>query len=286
MIFNILSYNIFKFGVDKIEYSFSGNRNEKVNVVTKETYGKSPTSINAQTEIDKKIGNLSNEIKGMTKEQIVEYISKKVIEKNKSSNVSAANTLSSTSSVTKICIDPGHGGTDPGTHGQYNGGTYYEDDVNLSIALKLRNYLQNDGYTVYMTRTTDTSVSLTSRYTLANNNSVSCFVSVHLNGVDSTSVHGTTCIYPANHDITHSKGMADWIHSFVTNWDFSSYRTPYKDERGLAVLNGTTMPATITETGFMTNPGDMGYLSNSSNQDSIAGDIYLGIASWDLYGDY
>ena len=51
-----------------------------------------------------------------------------------------------------IVIDPGHGGFDPGKKG-INGED--EKHINLKIALKLRNYLQQSGAVVIMTRTTD-----------------------------------------------------------------------------------------------------------------------------------
>ena len=95
-----------------------------------------------------------------------------------------------------------------------------------------------------MTRTTDQTVDLTTRYTLANNNNVDA---VHLNSSTNTSAKGTTAIYPNNHDITGSQDLANWVHQMVTAFtNLTEYRTPYQDERNLAVLRNTTMPAIIT----------------------------------------
>ena len=52
-----------------------------------------------------------------------------------------------------VVIDAGHGGEDPGVVSDYSGIT--EKDLNLRIAQLLKSYLEQDGYTVIMTRTED-----------------------------------------------------------------------------------------------------------------------------------
>ena len=91
----------------------------------------------------------------------------------------------------KICVDPGHGGRDPGAVGPTD---YEEADANLDIGLRLRDLLVNDGATVYMTRTTDVYVSLADRVAIANNNNVDTFLSIHCNAYDGT-VQGTETYY-------------------------------------------------------------------------------------------
>ena len=67
----------------------------------------------------------------------------------------------------KVVIDPGHGGTDPGA----TNGSYREKDFNLSISLKVRDYLlANYDVNVLMTRSTDKTMSLSERTQFANNN--------------------------------------------------------------------------------------------------------------------
>ena len=51
-----------------------------------------------------------------------------------------------------ICIDAGHGGSDPGKVGNSN---ILEKDINLSLALKLQKLLEKKNYKVYMTRNGD-----------------------------------------------------------------------------------------------------------------------------------
>lgn len=78
-----------------------------------------------------------------------------------------------------IVIDPGHGGKDPGCHGE----TYKEKDVALAVALKLGNYLEQNlkNVTVIYTRKTDVFVELEDRALIANKANADLFISIHCN---------------------------------------------------------------------------------------------------------
>jgi N-acetylmuramoyl-L-alanine amidase len=79
-----------------------------------------------------------------------------------------------------VIIDAGHGGKDPGTTGISK---VYEKDLNLAIALKLRNYIQNkyNDVQVIMTREKDEFIELKDRGEIANRNGGDLFVSIHCN---------------------------------------------------------------------------------------------------------
>ncbi|WP_079907885.1 N-acetylmuramoyl-L-alanine amidase [Carboxydocella sp. JDF658] len=276
---DILSYNIFSFDskIKNISFTFDGTIVDYFSTMSRDDYFK-VESKDQDKKIMEKIKILSEQFKGKTPEQIREIIKKTAKEKTSNlSNVSAVATY-------KVCVDPGHGGSDSGAVGKLNGVSYYEKDINLSIALWLQAHLEADGISVIMTRTTDKYVDLTTRYTLANNNAVNCFVSVHHNSSTNTSARGTTVIYPNNHHITESSNLALEVHNAVL-WTTSlpEYTPPYKDVRNLAVLRNTKMPAIITETGFMSNSTDLTYLINSLNQESIGAAIELGIYWWLYY---
>jgi N-acetylmuramoyl-L-alanine amidase len=90
--------------------------------------------------------------------------------------------------VTTIVIDPGHGGRDPGAHGQR--GTE-EKDVTLKVALKLRDLLRKDpGVRVLMTRDRDVFVELEDRAKFANSNEADLFISIHVNSHPQRTVRG------------------------------------------------------------------------------------------------
>jgi N-acetylmuramoyl-L-alanine amidase len=87
-----------------------------------------------------------------------------------------------------VVIDPGHGGRDPGAHGQR--GTE-EKDITLKVALKLRDILSKQpGIRVLMTRERDVFVELEDRAKFANGNEADLFVSVHVNSHPQRSVRG------------------------------------------------------------------------------------------------
>ena len=89
---------------------------------------------------------------------------------------------------TTIVIDPGHGGRDPGAHGQR--GTE-EKDITLKVGLKLRDLLKKEpGVRVLMTRDRDVFVELEDRAKYANGNEADLFVSIHVNSHPQRSVRG------------------------------------------------------------------------------------------------
>nr|WP_305067238.1 N-acetylmuramoyl-L-alanine amidase [Mangrovivirga halotolerans] len=88
-----------------------------------------------------------------------------------------------------IVIDAGHGGKDPGTHGQIS----KEKKVALEIALKLGATIEEylEGVRVIYTRNNDSFLELYQRAELANRNNADLFVSIHCNWVGNPRVHGT-----------------------------------------------------------------------------------------------
>ncbi|MBN2212859.1 MAG: N-acetylmuramoyl-L-alanine amidase [Bacteroidales bacterium] len=88
-----------------------------------------------------------------------------------------------------VVIDPGHGGKDPGSMGDFA----CEKDIVLNIALKLGNYIETklEDVRVVYTRTTDEFVPLYKRAEIANNSKADVFLSIHANGLSKRNVKGT-----------------------------------------------------------------------------------------------
>lgn len=78
-------------------------------------------------------------------------------------------------------LDAGHGGSDSGAVGYSNGNVVLEKNLTLEITYKVKEILENAGYTVSMTRTGDTLPSLVERPTQANAENAAVFVSIHIN---------------------------------------------------------------------------------------------------------
>jgi len=91
-------------------------------------------------------------------------------------------------SITKVVIDAGHGGKDPGTIGKKS----QEKNIALQIALKLADMVREQcpDVTVLCTRTTDEFVELHERAEIANRSRADLFISIHCNANPSSVFHG------------------------------------------------------------------------------------------------
>lgn len=92
----------------------------------------------------------------------------------------------------KVLLDPGHGGKDPGAMGSR--GTK-EKNVNLDIAIRLRDALSRNGIEVVMTRETDVFIPLEQRTQICRRESPDAFISIHANAADSPSATGIETFY-------------------------------------------------------------------------------------------
>ena len=172
-----------------------------------------------------------------------------------------------------VCIDPGHGGSDPGA--VVDG--VQEKDLNLDIALAMRDYLESSSppyptFNVLMTRDSDEWVSYTERHELANDNNADIFVSIHCNSYSNPSVRGVTGRYSNNHDVQLSIDLANSLINAIPPTIPKHSDASYQD---IQVLRNTTMPAALIECGFMTNSSDLEILQNEG--DDIG--YILGLAS-------
>lgn len=173
-----------------------------------------------------------------------------------------------------VCIDPGHGGSQPGAVS----GNTYESDINLTIALEMRDYLEGISapyptFDVVMTRTTDTDVSLGDRADIANDANADAFISIHCNSFTSSSVRGTTARYPNNHDMALSEDLGNELIEAITPSPLPKHSDA--QYQNLQVLRETNMPATLMECGFMSNSEDLDILTTQG--DDLG--YYMGIAT-------
>src|SRR5690606_25160626 len=91
--------------------------------------------------------------------------------------------------LSKVVVDAGHGGHDPGTHGR----KYKEKDIALAIALKVGKYIEQNvpGVQVGYTRKDDTYVPLAKRADIANKADADLLTSIHVNSIPSRTTYGT-----------------------------------------------------------------------------------------------
>lgn len=183
-----------------------------------------------------------------------------------------------------IILDPGHGGFDPGKPGIKGAD---EKDLNLKIALMLKNYLEKAGAKVIMTRTTDDDVDgmdgvkhkskdMVARKKLSEGGDV--LISIHQNSFTQPSVHGAQCFF--NNTSEEGRKLAICIQKSIKQLVDTSNRREAKSNTNYYVLKATTIPAVIVECGFLTNPEEEQKLNSETYQNQMALSICLGILNY------
>jgi len=190
-----------------------------------------------------------------------------------------------------ICVDPGHGGQ--GVEPGYTGGTtgvatgQTEGDVNLRVALILRQYLQAAGANVVMTRIADNRCTdggtclreeLDFRTNTAKRAKADFFVSVHHNEATGKPNTNYTCVfYPkgTNHSISLAQNVSRSVSTILGIKDAGAKSGDY---RVLNQLSG--IPGIIVEASFMSNPTEDMKLSNLSYNKREAQAIATGVLNY------
>lgn len=184
----------------------------------------------------------------------------------------------------RIVVDPGHGGNDPGAIGRVIG--VQEKDVNLDVSLKLRDELVALGAEVRMTRDTDRSVAppgagkkaeLQARVDVANQWPADLYVSVHSNSFTRTDKNGTEC-YHARGASAHSRVLAALTHREMVK------QLELKDNGVIPadfyVVKNTTMPATLVEIAYLSNPQEEALLGDPAFRTKTAHAIADGVKDY------
>lgn len=150
----------------------------------------------------------------------------------------------------EICIDPGHGGNDNGASGFTSG--VYEDNNNLKTGLILKDKLLEQGFSVVMTRTTDTYPSWVDRIKAGDKSKL--YISIHNNAYSDINSNGyeTLVFDKAPQDTLN---IANAIHyAMATALKKYGVRDRGLKLRGdLAVLRDTKPHAVLLELGFVSN---------------------------------
>jgi N-acetylmuramoyl-L-alanine amidase len=199
--------------------------------------------------------------------------------------------------LASICLDPGHGGKDPG----FIVGSNAEKRYTLLLALELRDQLKRAGWKVTMTRTTDTALELPTRPAAANRQKADLFVSLHFNSVENspTTVQGTEvyCLTPAGAPSSNSRGEGGSSGWFTGNKQndqnlLLAYELQQALTRGLGtedrgvhrarywVLRDATMPAVLVEAGYMSHPNEGRKIFTAAYRRQIAQAIVNGLAAY------
>jgi N-acetylmuramoyl-L-alanine amidase len=213
--------------------------------------------------------------------------------------------------VSRVVIDPGHGGHDPGA--KTRGLT--EADLVLDVALRLEKLLsKHDGFEVVLTRRVDTFVPLEERTAIANREGADLFLSIHANASANGAARGVETYFlnltanpeaeavaarensgssrnmsqltdivraiALNNKITESRDFASMIQASLSSQlqkTDSKVRNLGVKQAPFLVLLGASMPSVLAEISFITNKQDAAMLKTEKHRQRIAEALYAGV---------
>ena len=217
-------------------------------------------------------------------------------------------------SVSRIVIDPGHGGHDPGTMAK----GLNEADLTLDVALRLEKLLQKDpGVEVVLTRRTDVFIPLEERTAIANRHGADLFLSIHANSSKNADANGIETFYLSfasspdaeavaarensaseremhqlpdiikaialNNKLDESRDLASMVQESLVG----SLKKTNKDVRSrgvkkapFVVLIGAQMPSVLAEISFLTNKQELQLLKTAAYKDRIAKSLYDAVVKY------
>ena len=185
-----------------------------------------------------------------------------------------------------IILDAGHGGIDPGKVGVNNA---LEKDINLSIVFKLKELLEKEGFTVYLTRDSDSLLAapnsssqkkddMIARIQMVEDLQPFFTVSIHQNSFPDPSVNGPQVFYYK--DSVESATMAQVIQDILnTQLEPAKKRAPQANTN-YYLLTRTPTPTVIVECGFLSNPTEADLLIQEDYQNRVAYSIFSGILAY------
>lgn len=185
-----------------------------------------------------------------------------------------------------VVLDAGHGGKDPGKVGVNNG---LEKDINLSISLRLKNLLEQNGVTVVMTRTEDKDLAseqasnrknedLRARAALVAESSPVVMVSIHQNSYPEPEIKGAQVFYYSGSE--EGKKLGVMVQESLKREIGDGNHRIAKANNEYYLLKKAGCPAVIVECGFLSNPVEAELLATEEYQEKVAFSIHLGIMEY------
>ncbi|HEX5475380.1 MAG TPA: N-acetylmuramoyl-L-alanine amidase [Vicinamibacterales bacterium] len=206
--------------------------------------------------------------------------------------------------VSRIVIDPGHGGHDPGAQGH----GLNEADLTLDVALRLRKLLEKQpNFDVVMTRDTDVFIPLEERAAIANRDGADLFLSIHANASRNPKAHGIETYFlnfatnpdaeavaarensgsgqsmhslpdivkaiALNNKIDESRDFADIVQKSMVRRLSTRRRTVRNlgvKQAPFVVLIGAAMPSVLAEISFVTDRQEAQLLDTAAYRQQIA----------------
>lgn len=180
-----------------------------------------------------------------------------------------------------VILDAGHGGWDPGKTGTTGDN---EKNINLQIAKKLKQYLEQGGAVVYMTRNSDEALGekkaedMKERKNIVNESDGDIFISIHQNAFPKEAAKGAQVFYHKKSE--DGKRLAEEIQEALKECVDSENTRQAKENTNYYILKKTQIPSALVECGFLSNIEEERKLNTQQYQEQIAWAIYVGIMNY------
>jgi len=216
--------------------------------------------------------------------------------------------------VTRVVIDPGHGGHDQGTTGPHG---LVEKELVLDVALRLGKLIEtNKGSEVIYTRADDTFIPLEGRTQLANEKKADLFISIHANSSPYTAIRGVETYYlnftsakdaldvasrenassqksvfelrdliqqiTLHEKVDESKEFANRVQLSLQNFErtYTQVKNRGVKKAPFVVLIGANMPSILCEVGFLSNAREEALLKRPEHRQKRADALYRGLSKY------
>jgi N-acetylmuramoyl-L-alanine amidase len=183
-----------------------------------------------------------------------------------------------------VVLDPGHGGPDGGAVG----GKTLEKDIALNIALLTKDYLQEQGALVILTREDDRDLAkeetkqisrrkvedLKKRLEIINESQADLYLSIHLNAIPSPRWRGAQTFFHGS--LEENEAVAKFVQDeFKKSLQNTSREA--KVIQGIYLVKHAKVPGALVEVGFLSNVNERSLLQTEEYQRKVAESIYRGI---------
>ena len=190
-----------------------------------------------------------------------------------------------------LVLDPGHGGSDPGSLAS---GKTYEKDLALDWALRIEKLLEGTSWKVILTRRDDRDIPLMERVAIADRNNADIFISLHFNSLEKSSGNDesgieTFCLTPVGAPSNVTRGYEDDARRMFPNNEFDSanillasriqeslVKASGRKDRGvrrarfMTVLREQRRPAVLVEGGFLSSAAEGKLILDPAYREQIA----------------
>lgn len=185
-----------------------------------------------------------------------------------------------------IIIDAGHGGRDAGASGKSG---VKEKDVNLSIAKKLKHYVELNGGIAVMIREEDNGLysmessnkkreDMKNRKDIIKDSNADLFISIHLNSFPQSRYYGAQVFYFEGS--IESQWLAKIMQEELRRVLDRNNNRVEKSTRSYFILKDNEIPSILIECGFLSNEEEEKLLAETWYQEKVAWSIYVGIMKY------